>query len=157
MKGRITIHHATVSPGPVFGEIARLLGTNNVAMTVTKDTVVPIQVENGAVHHQNFAVQIGGSTVITSGSVGFDGQLNLIADVAIPAGLLKSSPLAAKALSGKRVKVPITGTLSKPMIDPRLLQAAIGKLAQDAGKDIGRELLNKELQKLFPAMPGPKK
>ena len=55
------------------------------------------------------------------------------------------------------MKVPITGTLSKPMIDPRLLQAAIGKLAQDAGKDIGRELLNKELQKLFPAMPGPKK
>lgn len=157
VKGRITIHHATVAPGPVLAEIAKLLGANNVAMTVAKDTIVPIQVENGTVHHQNFAVQIGGSMVITSGSVGFDGKLNLIADVPIPSGLLKGSPLAAKALAGKRVKVPIAGTLSKPMLDPRQLQAAIVKLSQDAGKDIGKELLNKELQKLFPPMVGPKK
>jgi translocation and assembly module TamB len=102
-------------------------------------------------------VQIGGHTISTSGSVGFDGTLNLVADVPIPAGLLKNSPLAAKALANKRVKVPITGTLSQPALDPRQFQASIATVAQDALKDAGKELLNKELEKLFPGMPRPKK
>jgi hypothetical protein len=114
-------------------------------------------VENGAVHHQNFTVQIGGHTVSTSGSVGFDGKLNLLADVPVPAALLKSSPLAAKALANRRVKVPITGTLTQPTLDPRQFQSSIAALAQEAMKDVGKELLNKELDKLFPVMPRPKK
>jgi hypothetical protein len=157
VKGQITIHRATAAPGPVVGEIAKLLGAGNLAMTVTNDTVVPIRVENGSVHHQNFSVQIGGHTISTSGSVGFDGKLNLVADVPIPAGLLKGSPLAAKTLANRRVKVPITGTLSQPMLDPRQFQASIAKLAQEAMKDLGKELLNKDLDRLFPTMPRPKK
>ena len=157
VKGQITIHKATVAPGPVIGEIAKLLGAGSLAMTVANDTVVPIRVENGTVHHQNFTVQIGGHTVSTSGSVGFDGKLNLIADVPVPAALLKSSPLAAKALANRRVKVPITGTLSQPTLDPRQFQASIASLAQEAMKDVGKEFLNKELDKLFPGMPRPKK
>jgi translocation and assembly module TamB len=156
-KGQITVHNAAVSPGPVVGEIARLLGAGSVAMTIANDTVIPVQVENGAVHHQNLAVQIAGQTIVTSGSVGFDGKLNLTADVPIPASLLKGSPLAAKALAGKRVQIPIAGTLSQPTLDPKQFQAAIARLAQDAAKDIGKELLNKELEKLFPSMPAPKK
>ena len=39
---------------------------------------------HGSAHHQNFAVQIGGHSIATSGSVGFDGKLNLTADVRFP-------------------------------------------------------------------------
>lgn len=157
VKGQITIHRATAAPGPVVGEVAKLLGVGNLAMTVTNETVVPIRIDNGVVHHQNFTVQIGGHTISTSGSVGFDGKLNLVADVPIPPGLLKGSPLAMKSLANKRVKVPITGTLSQPALDPRQFQASIAKLAQEAVKDVGKDLLNKELEKLFPGMPRPKK
>ena len=62
VKGQIMIHKATVSPGPVVGEIAKLLGAGSLTMTLANDTVVPIRVENGRVHHQNFSVQIGGYT-----------------------------------------------------------------------------------------------
>ena len=117
----------------------------------------PFGLKTARLIHQNFAVLVGGQSIITSGSVGVDGKLNLIADVPIPAGLLKNSPLAARTLAGKRAKIPIAGTLSKPSLDPRQFQAAVARLAQDAGKDLGKDLLNKELQKLFPGMPGPKK
>jgi len=157
LKGQITIHQATVAPGPVVGEIAKLLGAGNLVMTIPNETVVPIRVEHGMVHHQNFSVLIGGHTISTSGSVGFDGKLNLVADVPIPAAVLKASPLATKSLANKRVKVPITGTLSRPALDARQFQASIANLAQDAMKDVGKELLNKELDKLFPGMPRPKK
>ena len=45
----------------------------------------------------------------------------------------------------------------KPTLDSKHLKAALAKLAQDTAKDFGKDLLNKELEKLFPAMPGPKK
>jgi hypothetical protein len=139
------------------GEIARLLGAGNLAVTVANDTVVPVRIENGTVYHQNFTVHLGGHTITTSGAVGLDGKLNLTADVPVPARLLKNAPLAAKALANKRVKVPITGTLSQPALDSRQFQAAVAKLAQEAMRDVGKDLLDKELEKLFPRMPIPKK
>ena len=55
------------------------------------------------------------------------------------------------------MKVPVAGTLAKPTVDPRLFQAAVAALARDAVKDVGRDLLKKEVEKLFPKMPAPKK
>ena len=155
VKGQIVIHKAAVAPGPVIGEIAKLLGANNVAMTIPNETVVPIRVENGSVHHQNFAVQVAGQTIITSGSVGFDGKLNLIADVPIPAGLLKSSPLAMKALAGKRVQVPISGTLSKPTLDPKLFQVAVAKARARGREGRGEGTLEQGTRKALPRYARP--
>jgi hypothetical protein len=36
------------------------------------------------------------------------------------------------------------------MLDAKAFQAAIAKLAQDAGKEIGKSVLDRELGKLFP-------
>jgi hypothetical protein len=48
--------------------------------------------------------------------------------------------------------------MSKPAIDPRLFQAAVANLARDAAKGIGRAVIEKELEKVFPGgLPIPKK
>src|SRR5262249_51115347 len=150
-KGTVVIHKATVSAGPVVGEIAKLLGADGVTMTLANEESVPLRVENGRVYHENFSVKVGGCTIKTSGSARFDSTLDLVADVPIPGGLpgFKNAPALAKALTGKRVNVPIKGTMGAPVLDPKAFQAAIAKLAQEAAKDIGKDVLNKELQKLF--------
>jgi translocation and assembly module TamB len=157
-KATVVIHKATVTAGPVVGVIAKLLGADNATMTLANEQSVPVRVESGRVHHENLTIKLGGYFVKTTGSVGFDGTLDMIADVPIPGGLpgFKNTPALAKALTGKRVNVPIRGTLAAPTLDPKAFQAAIAKLAQEAAKDIGKDLLNKELGKLFPdGMPGP--
>lgn len=53
--------------------------------------------------------------------------------------------------------MPVGGTLAKPVVDARQFEAAVAALTRDAAKSVGRDLLNKELEKLFPGMPGPKK
>jgi hypothetical protein len=157
VRGQIVIHKAAAAPGPVIGELAKLLGAGNLAITIADETRVPVRIEKGRVHHQNFVVAFGPYTVGTSGSVGFDGTLDLVADLPIPLPALKSSPLLTKALANKRVQVPLKGTLSKPALDPKFFQTAVAKLAREAAVDVGKELLNKELDKLFSGMPGPKK
>jgi hypothetical protein len=157
-KGTVVIHKATVTAGPVVGEVAKLLGADSATMTLANEQSVPVRVEKGRVYHENLTLKVGGYQVKTSGSVGFDGTAELVADVPIPGGLpgLKNTPALAKALVGKRVNVPIRGTLAAPTLDAKAFSAAIAKLAQEAAKDVGKDLLNKELNKLFPGgMPGP--
>ena len=91
--------------------------------------------------------------------MGFDGSLSMIADVPIPGSFpgFKNNPPLKKALEGKIVKVPLTGTVSKPVVDHNVFQTAIATLTRDALKGVGKELINKELEKLFPLMPAPKK
>jgi translocation and assembly module TamB len=160
LRGTLVLHQATVTAGPVVGEVARLLGADNTTLTLANEQAVPVWVENGRVFHDNLTLKLGGYFVKTSGSAGFDGSLDLVADVPIPGGwpLLKNSPVVAKALTGKRLKVPVRGTLDKPALDPRAFQAAVAKLVQETARDAGRELLQKELEKVFPGglvSPGP--
>lgn len=152
-KGQILIHRATVGPGPVVGEIARLLGATGTTITLANETAVPVRVEGGRVHHENLTLTVNGYVIRTNGSVGFDGSLAMVADVPVPAASLKNNPALQKALAGKVVKVPVGGTLAKPAVDQRQFQAAIAELARGAAKDVGKDLLHKELEKLFPGMP----
>jgi hypothetical protein len=47
------------------------------------------------------------------------------------------------------------GTLSRPVIDARAFEQSVAALAREGAKSVGKELLDKELNKLFPNMPAP--
>ncbi len=156
-KGVLLIHRATVSLTPVAARIATVLGAKDTAMTLVNESGISVRVENGRVHHQNFAVRIGGTTLHTNGSVGFDDTLDLVVDVPLPKELpaLKNNPVLVKAVSGKVLKVPVKGTLTKPDLDEKAFNAAVIALAREGAKDVGKEVLEGELRKVFPGMPAP--
>jgi hypothetical protein len=158
IKGVLVIHKATVGATPLVAQVAKLVGVGNTTMTLANEEAVPVQVANGRVHHQDFAFKISGTTFRTSGSVGFDNTLDLVVDVPLPKDLplLKNNPLLQKAVAGKVVKVPVKGTLSRPALDPKAFEQAVVALAREGAKDVGKDLLEKELNKLFPNMPAPK-
>jgi hypothetical protein len=149
VKGELVVHKATVSAGPLVTELAHLLGGPPTQLTLANEMTVPVKVENGRVFHENFSLGFNGVVVKTSGSVGFDGSLALVADVPVPAAAFGGNPRLMQALTGKRVQLPIGGTVSKPILDPKQFQAAVANLARDAAKDVGRDVINKELEKVF--------
>lgn len=157
-KGLILIHTAKLAPGPVVAEVAKVLGAQNPVMTLANETIVPFQVEKGRVHHQNFPIRIGGTTLRTTGSVGFDESLDLVVEVPLPNDLplLKNNPILLKAVAGKPARIPLKGTLTKPVIDVKAFNEAVIAAARAAAKDASRDALEKELNKLFPNVPGPK-
>lgn len=150
-SGLIVIHKATLAPGPVVAEVAKVLGAQNTTMTLANGTQVPFQVEKGRVYHQNFPIKIGGTTVRTSGSVGFDESLELVVEVPLPNDLplLKNHPVLMKAAAGKPVKIPLKGTLTKPVLDAKAFNDAVIAAARASAKDVGKDLFDKELNKLF--------
>lgn len=155
VRGKLLIHQASVGAGPVMSEVFKLLGQPSARMTLANEQVVPIAVENGRVYHENLALTVNGYTVKTTGSVGLDGGVSMFVDVPIPGTFpgLKNNPALKKAVEGKVVKVPVGGTLGKPAVDAGAFNRAVAELARGAVKDAGRDLLNKELDKLFKGMP----
>jgi translocation and assembly module TamB len=157
-KGKLTLHNVTVVAGPVITEVAALFAEKQPRMQLAQEQVVPIRIEKGRVHHENMAFTMNGFKVTTSGSVGFDGSLSMIISVPLPESavgpILKKAPKLRDALINKRVNVPITGTMARPMVDQRAFQASVGQLTDEALREAAKgkvdDLLQEGLKKLIP-------
>lgn len=175
ITGRLTLHEVRVGPGPVIKEVLTMFGTDNTLLTLANDQVVPVRLENGRVYHEGLTLTANNFTVKTSGSVGLDSSLDLVAEVPVPetaiAAALRNTPRVREALLKHRIQVPIWGTLSKPRLDPRAFQASVRRFTEDVARDAARnklgdlfqkgqekleERLEKRLEKILPPPP-PKK
>ncbi len=153
VRGRLTIHAATISPGPVITEVATLLGAKETILTLAAEQVVPVRVENGRVYHDGLSIALGRSVVRTSGSVGLDGSLALVIDLPVPPRaldrLLPNNPVLRDALAEQRVRVPVGGTLDRPKLDPKAFDAAVEAVARGAARSAADGLLKKGQDKLL--------
>lgn len=164
IRGKLVLHHATLSPGPLAAEIVTLLGIRGTTMNLASEQVVPVRLEAGRVHHENFALVFGTTTVRSSGSVGLDGSVALMLELPVPARvvekLLPNNPRLREALAKERIKVAVTGTLAKPKLDGRAFEVAAETLVRNAIKNAAKsaadDLLKKGLgeleKKLIPPM-----
>ncbi len=169
-SGVLSIHRAQARPGTVALQITsaidqvRTMITRRQANGPNRDQVwlemteqqVPFRLEQGRMYHEGMTFMVSNVSVKTSGSVGLDNTLNLIAEIAIKDEWLGNNKAVA-GLKGKSIQIPITGTTSRPQIDPSvftsLLQqlggSAIEGLLQDKVGDGLNGVINDGLDKLL--------
>ncbi|HEY3395359.1 MAG TPA: hypothetical protein VGK58_21840 [Lacipirellulaceae bacterium] len=162
--GKLTVHSVRILPGALAREWIALaqqieaiakrqdptaLATKPpVTLLSIRDQQVNFRIVDGRVHHQNMEFQVGDIVMRSQGSVGLDETLSLMLQVPIQDGWIASQPLLA-GLKGQSLQVPISGTLTRPQVDPRAIASLSQQLLQSAaGQAIGGEL-NKALDKLF--------
>lgn len=144
LSGRLSLHNVDVGPGPFVSKLAEALHVPpDVAMA--RESIVSFQMTGGRIEHRDLAFDLPGVHVRTSGSVGLDRTLDLVAEVELrlPDKLLAESPLA-KSLAEKSLKIPIGGTLSKPQLEAGFV------------RDLGLAKLFDKLQNLGLKLPGGK-
>jgi translocation and assembly module TamB len=112
---------------------------------------VPVRLENGRVYHEGLSLTANGFSVRTTGSVGLDSTLDLVAEVPVPdsavGSLLKNYPRVKEAVEKHRFKVPMWGTISKPRLDERAFRDAVRRYLDDVAKDAAKGKLNDLIQK----------
>jgi hypothetical protein len=145
--GRFIIHEARVGPGPLVRELTVLLRGPS-TLTLAQNNVVPFQVANGRVHHSNLELHFPELTVRTSGSVGLDGTLSLVAEMQVPPKWLPSGELG-QALGRQTIRLPIGGTLSRPQLDQQALRDTAQRFLRETAKDALRKEVGNELNRLF--------
>ncbi|HVW36073.1 MAG TPA: hypothetical protein VHB99_02170 [Pirellulales bacterium] len=144
LGGRLSLHNVDVGPGPFVRKLAEALHVPpDVAMA--RESIVRFELVNGRIEHHDLEFDLPGVHVRTSGSVGFDRSLDLLAEVELrlPEKLLSESQLA-RALSEKTLKSPIVGSLTEPRLDAGFV------------RELGLAKLFDKLESLGAKLPGEK-
>jgi len=152
ITGQLTIHSAKVGPGPLARELAVLL-KGPATLTFVRESIVPFRVVNGRVHHQNLQLLFPELTVKTSGSVGLDGSVDLVAEFPVPPKWLPAGGRVATALASRTIRLPIRGTLSQPKMDAEALRHANAQVVRDAAGDALKNEAEKRLNQFLKPRP----
>ena len=119
MNGQMTVHTLHVSPGFLIRELVTGLGLSG-SVSMKQQSVIPFEVRDGRVYHQNMELTFSDLAVRSSGSVGLDRSLNLITEVSLPKQLLGNNPVST-ILQTPAIRVPIGGTLEHPTLNHDML------------------------------------
>jgi hypothetical protein len=146
--GRLTIHSVRIGPGALLNHLLpALLQPAPRSVPLLPD--VEFWVKNGRVYHRGVGVMIGEVPVRTTGSVGFDDSIELVAQV--PLALMPSRVKLTNAVRSQTLRIPVRGTLAAPVLDLKELQRLLRDTAAGALRD---ELLDRLLK---PREPKPQK
>ena len=107
------------------------------------DQEIDFEAKNGRIALSPMTLDAEGHQFKMHGSIGFDSTLDFI--VRIPVTNKMVGKDAYKFLQGTTIRVPVSGTASKPRINDTALQQATGDLMQQAL----RKNLEKSAQDLF--------
>ena len=95
---------------------------------------VPFAIANGRVFHENMRITMKDLTLKTSGSVGLDQSLQMVAEIPIAEDWIKGEAWMA-SLKGETIKIPITGSVTNPKLDMQAIkQIELAERADD-GKE----------------------
>ena len=162
LEGTFTIHEAQIRPGPVTQQIASIAAqvdaivkrrpTANKPVLKIDPQEIAFRMVEGRVEHRNFEIEVGDVVVRTSGSVGLDHTLDMVAEIPIRQKWVDQDPIL-RGLAGQTLKIPIRGTVQNPKLDPK----AIGQLSKQMLQGTANGFLNdaidrglqKGLQELF--------
>lgn len=145
-SGRFILHRVEVTASPIVQRLAEML---RLPPSIQLAEAAPIEfgLREGRIYHRDLRFTLRNMTVTTRGSVGFDQQLDLVAEITFAPGA------AAEALlpGGVRtITIPIQGTLAHPhlAIDLRqtgrnFLQQKLDELSTPQGKSPTLDLLER--------------
>jgi hypothetical protein len=123
LSGALTLHAIDVSPGPLARQLAQMFNSSGVVQ-LARESNVEFRLEDGRVSHQGLEFGIEQLRVRTSGSVGFDDTVDMIAEVHfnLSDAMTKKLPFLSK-LNEQVLRIPIKGTLKVPQLDIKSLAA----------------------------------
>ncbi|MCC7083985.1 MAG: hypothetical protein IT427_03135 [Pirellulales bacterium] len=127
LTGRLTLHSVEIGPGVVTSALAKAAWQGikiPTSMTVAQNDTVEFWIENGRVHHRDFAFGLidwqPDRLVRTHGSVGFDQTLDLHMRAPIPGAALLPENALRESLMKQEINVDFGGTLGQPTWNVRL-------------------------------------
>jgi hypothetical protein len=169
IHGQLTIHSAQVGPGPAAQEFISMAQQVKTILNggpassgqgaasnwlVIPEQTVRVDVADGRVHHQGLTMSAGDVVIRTSGSVGLDESLAIMAEVPIRDEWVTNKKYLS-SLRGTTIQIPLQGTLSKPRLDNRMLRELSTRMIGGAARGVLQDEVNRGLQRLFgPAMQG---
>jgi len=142
--GRVIVHSATMSPGPMVQQLATLLSATPSLVRIPPESVILFRMTGGRVYHQGLVMEFPELTMRTYGSVGLDDSLKVMVETSVPLAWLPSNSVT-DAIRKQKMQIPVGGTLKSPQVDfgelARVKNQVLGNLARGVlQSDLGNQL-----------------
>ncbi|MFN0052398.1 MAG: hypothetical protein ACKV0T_09405 [Planctomycetales bacterium] len=145
--GRLHIPAAQVLPGPLFDDVGQIIATVESAvllggtltnltgldkpLVLLEDQRVEFTLRDRRWHHTPLEFRVRNVVVRTSGSVGVDESLELVAEIVFPSEWARRVGFLSR-LEGEPLQIPIGGTLRQPQVDASGIRQSFEQLGTDA-------------------------
>lgn len=161
VQGNLIVHAAQIGPGPLSQEILAVvqqvrsvingqplgaLQTNADQWLTIPEQQLAFQLADHRVYHRDMQFVAKDIAVRTSGWVGLDQQIALVADLPIRDEWISKDRYLA-TLKGKSLRLPINGSLTRPQVDRTALRQLTSQTAIEAGSNLLQEQLNRGLER----------
>jgi hypothetical protein len=172
VRGTLHIHGATIGPGAMGRELlvlgqqvqglirgqalSALTGTQSSQWLQLPEQQVEFHLVDGRVHHQNLQLVVGEVAMVTSGSVGMDQSVDIVARVAIRDSWVAQNRMLA-GMKGKTLEIPIKGTLGRPLADSRVVASVARQLLQGTAEQAVEREIQRGLERGFQQLFGPQR
>ncbi|MEZ6049489.1 MAG: hypothetical protein R3C11_28705 [Planctomycetaceae bacterium] len=163
ITGTLEVQQAEVRSGQMANQLTLLVkqvkniinrgsiaGNGNVNNTwiVMPQQESEFRVTGGRVYHKKLEFQVDDAVIYTTGSVGFDNSLNLVAEIPLQEKWLGNNRLLA-SMKGQILRVPISGNLKAPVVDQQALAVFASQFAGSAAQNLLQNEVDKQLKNLF--------
>ncbi len=136
VAGTVSVKKLRLQASDLLGQILSLVGTSVGGKDIT---IHPTRfvLQNGFLRYDDMQMDIGDNPVNFKGVIGLDKSLNMT--VTLPYTLKGRTARVGERETGKRITLPLKGTIDKPELD-------LGKLLEEQVIEMGLELLEELLK-----------
>ena len=166
-RGVLRVDRATMKPGRVLQSVelvirqveAVLKGRQPRAVNADRDWIrlpgqdVEFVMRDGRVYHRRMILESGDLRIETSGSVGLDDSLNMTVEIPVREEWVRGNRYLSR-MAGKKLQIPVTGSLSRPVPDSRAIQSLIQQAGQGAVESVIEDEVDKQLGRLLNGLGG---
>ncbi len=164
MTAQVLFEQFEVQPSGAMQPLVNLLGKLQAVIDprfAVSDTAVllrvrpePIRVRlaNRRIWHEGLVMDSGQFTVTSKGSVGTDGSLAMLVEVALRGDLLGQTPVVATLLRTP-IAIPLKGTLERPQFDAGAIDVTVKRILENTARGVIDDGIGRGLETLFGKPP----
>lgn len=160
MSGQILFEQLEVTPSGAMQPLVNLIvklqsvidprfafGDKAVLLRVRPE---PVQVRLGErrLWHEGLVMDSGQLSIRTKGSVGGDGSLDMLVELAFRGDLAGQTPVIAKLLQTPLV-IPLRGTVHRPQFDAGHIDSILGRIVENTAEAVINDGLSRGIEALF--------
>jgi len=105
--------------------------------------------------HEGLVMDSGPLMVSSRGSVGDDGSLTMLVEVAFRGDLAGQTPIVAQLLRTP-IAIPLKGTLARPQFDAGAIDVTMKRILENTARAVVDEGISRGLEALFGSPPPPR-
>ena len=159
-SGQVIFENLEATPGeqmrPLVNLIAKLQTAidprfafgDKVVLLRVRPEPVSIRLADRRLWHEGLVMDSGQLVIRSAGSVGADGTLSMVMEVAFRGDIAGATPVVGQLLRTP-LAIPLKGTVSRPQFDARSLDVILGRIVENTTEAVIGPKLSRDLETLF--------